>query len=91
MRILDPYRHRGRQRPDRPAAAGTPVAHLRRLPQLTEVPGAITVNGVPVTVRFVPRPGDLLAADVSDLPGENPTSSRWTIRWTFCTKTRICC
>ena len=34
--------------------------------------GAITVNGAPVTVRFVPRPGDLLAADVSDLPGENP-------------------
>ena len=34
--------------------------------------GAITVNGAPVTVRFVPRPGDLLAADVSDLPGEHP-------------------
>ena len=33
---------------------------------------AVTVNGVPVTVRFVPRPGDVLAADVSDLPGEHP-------------------
>lgn len=33
---------------------------------------AITVNGTPVTVRFVPRPGDVLAADVSDLPGEHP-------------------
>ena len=32
----------------------------------------ITVNGAPVTVRFVPRPGDVLAADVSDLPGEHP-------------------
>lgn len=33
---------------------------------------AITVNGAPVTVRFVPCPGDVLAADVSDLPGEHP-------------------
>lgn len=33
---------------------------------------AITVDGAPVTVRFVPRPGDVLAADVSDLPGEHP-------------------
>lgn len=33
---------------------------------------AITVNGAPVAVRFVPRPGDVLAADVSDLPGEHP-------------------
>ena len=33
---------------------------------------AITVNGAPVTVRFVPCPGDELAADVSDLPGEHP-------------------
>ncbi len=33
---------------------------------------AITVNGTPVTVRFVPRPGDVLAADVSDQPGEHP-------------------
>lgn len=33
---------------------------------------AITVNGAPVTVRFVPYPGDVLAADVSDLPGEHP-------------------
>lgn len=33
---------------------------------------AITVNGAPVTVRFVPRPGDVLAADISDLPGEHP-------------------
>ncbi len=32
----------------------------------------ITVNGSPVTVRFVPRPGDRLSADVSDLPGEHP-------------------
>lgn len=34
--------------------------------------GAVTVNGDPVTVRFVLRTGDVLAADVSDLPGENP-------------------
>ena len=33
---------------------------------------AVTVNGVPVTVRFVPRPGDVLAVDISDLPGEHP-------------------
>lgn len=33
---------------------------------------AITVNGAPVTVRFVPCPGDVLAVDVSDLPGEHP-------------------
>lgn len=33
---------------------------------------AITVNGAPVTVRFVLCPGDVLAADVSDLPGEHP-------------------
>ena len=33
---------------------------------------AITVNGAPVTVRFVPCPGDVLAAAVSDLPGEHP-------------------
>ncbi|MBS5656389.1 MAG: hypothetical protein KHW98_06780 [Firmicutes bacterium] len=33
---------------------------------------AITVNGAPVTVRFVPCPGDVLAADISDLPGEHP-------------------
>lgn len=33
---------------------------------------AITVNGAPVTVRFVPCPGDALAADISDLPGEHP-------------------
>lgn len=34
--------------------------------------GAVTVNGDPVTVRFVLCTGDVLAADVSDLPGENP-------------------
>ena len=33
---------------------------------------AITVNGAPVTVCFVPCPGDVLAADISDLPGEHP-------------------
>ena len=33
---------------------------------------AITVNGTPVTVRFVPHPGNVLAADVSDQPGEHP-------------------
>lgn len=33
---------------------------------------AITVNGAPVTVRFVPCPADVLAADISDLPGEHP-------------------
>lgn len=33
---------------------------------------AITVNGAPVTVRFMPCPRDVLAADISDLPGEHP-------------------
>lgn len=33
---------------------------------------AITLNGAPVTVRAVARTGDLLCADVSDLPDENP-------------------
>ena len=33
---------------------------------------AITLNGVPVTVRAVAHTGDLLCADVSDPPGENP-------------------
>ena len=33
---------------------------------------AITLNGAPVTVRAVARTGDLLCADVSDFPGENP-------------------
>ena len=33
---------------------------------------AITVNGVPVPVNRVLRTGDVLRADVSDLPGENP-------------------
>lgn len=34
--------------------------------------GGITVNGTVVTVRYTVRPGDVLAADVSDLSGENP-------------------
>ena len=34
--------------------------------------GAITVNGAAVTVNHVLHTGDLLQADVSDLPGENP-------------------
>lgn len=34
--------------------------------------GAITVNGLPVTVRAAVRPGDILRVDVSDPPGENP-------------------
>ena len=33
---------------------------------------AITVNGVPVPVNRVLRTGDVLRADVSDLPGEHP-------------------
>lgn len=33
---------------------------------------AITLNGTPVTVRAVAHTGDLLCADVSDPPGENP-------------------
>ena len=33
---------------------------------------AITLNGAPVTVRAVAHTGDLLCADVSDPPGENP-------------------
>lgn len=33
---------------------------------------AIAVDGVPVTVRRVVRCGEVLSADVSDLPGENP-------------------
>lgn len=34
--------------------------------------GALTVNGVPVPVNRLLRAGDILRADVSDLPGENP-------------------
>lgn len=62
------------------AEAGQPVKQL--LLHLWGVSGsflsrlkfrqAITVNGAPVTVRFVPCPSDVLAADVSDLPGEHP-------------------
>lgn len=33
---------------------------------------ALTVNGVPVPVNRLLRAGDILRADVSDLPGENP-------------------
>ena len=33
---------------------------------------AVTINGVPVTVRYAVRRGEVLAVDVSDLPGENP-------------------
>lgn len=62
------------------AEAGQPVKQL--LQRLWGISGsflsrlkfrqAITVNGTPVTVRFVPQPGDVLTADVSDLPGEHP-------------------
>ena len=34
--------------------------------------GAITVNGAPVTVNHLLYTGDILQADVSDQPGENP-------------------
>lgn len=34
--------------------------------------GAITVNGTPVTVNHLLHTGDILQADVSDQPGENP-------------------
>ncbi len=33
---------------------------------------AITANGVPVPVNHILRTGDVLRADVSDLPGEHP-------------------
>lgn len=33
---------------------------------------AITANGVPVPVNHILRTGDVLGADVSDLPGEHP-------------------
>ena len=61
------------------AEAGQPVKQLLHLWGISgsflsrlKFRQAITVNGAPVTVRFVPRPGDVLAADVSDLPGEHP-------------------
>lgn len=61
------------------AEAGQPVKQLLHLWSISgsflsrlKFRQAITVNGAPVTVRFVPRPGDVLAADVSDLPGEHP-------------------
>lgn len=61
------------------AEAGQPVKQLLHLWGISgsflsrlKFRQAITVDGAPVTVRFVPRPGDVLAADVSDLPGEHP-------------------
>ena len=61
------------------AEAGQPVKQLLHLWGISgsflsrlKFRQAITVNAAPVTVRFVPRPGDVLAADVSDLPGEHP-------------------
>ena len=61
------------------AEAGQPVKQLLHLWGISgtflsrlKFRQAITVNGAPVTVRFVPCPGDVLAADVSDLPGEHP-------------------
>ena len=61
------------------AEAGQPVKQLLHLWGISgsflsrlKFRQAITVNGAPVTVRFVPRPGDVLAVDVSDLPGEHP-------------------
>lgn len=61
------------------AEAGQPVKQLLHLWGISgsflsrlKFRQAITVNGAPVTVRFVLCPGDVLAADVSDLPGEHP-------------------
>ena len=61
------------------AEAGQPVKQLLHLWGISgsflsrlKFRQAITVNGAPGTVRVVPRPGDVLAADVSDLPGEHP-------------------
>lgn len=61
------------------AEAGQPVKQLLHLWGISgsflsrlKFRQAITVNGAPVTVRFVPRPGDVLAADISDLPREHP-------------------
>lgn len=64
-----------------PQEAGLPVRTLLRrqlrisgsfLAKLKWRPGAITLNGVPVIVSARTEAGDVLAADVSDLPGENP-------------------
>ncbi len=65
-----------------PQEAGLPVRTLLRrqlrisgsfLAKLKRRPGAITpLNGVPVIVSARTEAGDVLAADVSDLPGENP-------------------
>ena len=61
--------------------AGLPVRTLLRrqlrisgsfLAKLKWRPGAITLNGIPVIVSARTEAGDVLAADVSDLPGENP-------------------
>ena len=61
------------------AEAGQPVKQLLHLWGISgsflsrlKFRQAITVNGAPVTVRFVPCPGDVLAADVSDQPGDHP-------------------
>ena len=61
------------------AEAGQPVKQLLHLWGISgsylsrlKFRQAITGNGAPGPVRFVPRPGDVLAADVSDLPGEHP-------------------
>ena len=64
-----------------PQEAGLPVRTLLRrqlrisgsfLAKLKWRPGAITLNGIPVIVSARTEAGDVLAADVSDLPGENP-------------------
>lgn len=64
-----------------PQEAGLPVRTLLRrqlrisgsfLAKLKWRPGAITLNGIPVIVSTRTEAGDVLAADVSDLPGENP-------------------
>ena len=64
-----------------PQEAGLPVRTLLRrqlrisgsfLAKLKWRPGAITLNGIPVIVSARTEAGDVLSADVSDLPGENP-------------------
>ena len=64
-----------------PQEAGLPVRTLLRrqlrisgsfLAKLKWRPGTITLNGIPVIVSTRTEAGDVLAADVSDLPGENP-------------------
>lgn len=68
-----------------PQEAGLPVRTLLRrqlrisgsfLAKLKWRPGAITLNGIPVIVSARTEAGDVLAADVSDLPGKTPHPPR---------------